>query len=250
MRSALAERGALSGRWSIHRVTQSCRRSEDRLCSHRSCISWFGACSRLCCCASGSSKELEIVVLRHELQILARQTRRPRLRSADRVFLAAASRLLPRCRWSSLFVSPDTLLRWHRQRGDGPIRTVVWAALQLPARSASLFCAWPREPTLGLPANRRRGWRPRLYCLSDDRPQAHPWRRSGTGGRTRWSHVAQVHPCSSGEPDRLRFLHRRHLPLDKAVRPVFIELGSRRVHLAGCSQNPTGAWGRGSRRAT
>jgi len=66
-------------------------------------------------CRSQEFKELEIVVLRHELEILRRQTRRPELRSADRAFLAAASRLLPRKRWRSLFVSPDTLLRWHRQ---------------------------------------------------------------------------------------------------------------------------------------
>ena len=66
-------------------------------------------------CRSQEFKELEIVVLRHELEILRRQTRRPELRPADRAFLAAASRLLPRKRWRSLFVSPDTLLRWHRQ---------------------------------------------------------------------------------------------------------------------------------------
>jgi putative transposase len=65
-------------------------------------------------CRSQEFKELEIVVLRHELEIL-RRTRRPELRPADRAFLAAASRLLPRKRWRSLFVSPDTLLRWHRQ---------------------------------------------------------------------------------------------------------------------------------------
>jgi hypothetical protein len=60
-------------------------------------------------------KELEIVVLRHELAVLRRQTRRPQLTTTDRVFLTAASRLLPRSRWQSFLVTPTTLLRWHRQ---------------------------------------------------------------------------------------------------------------------------------------
>src|SRR5918995_4401347 len=60
-------------------------------------------------------KELEIVVLRHELAVLRRQVRRPALRQADRVFLAAASRLLPRVKWSSFPVTPTTLLDWHRR---------------------------------------------------------------------------------------------------------------------------------------
>jgi hypothetical protein len=66
-------------------------------------------------CRSREFKELEIVVLHHELAILRRQVGRPALRPADRVFLTAASRLVPRQRWSSFFVTPDTLLRWHRQ---------------------------------------------------------------------------------------------------------------------------------------
>jgi putative transposase len=66
-------------------------------------------------CRSEEFKELEIVVLRHELAILRRQVARPALRSADRTFLAAASRLLSRKRWSSFFVTPDTLMHWHRQ---------------------------------------------------------------------------------------------------------------------------------------
>jgi len=60
-------------------------------------------------------KELEIVVLRHELSLLRRQTSRPRLRPSDRLFLAAASRLLLRSRWQSRLVAPTTLLRWHRR---------------------------------------------------------------------------------------------------------------------------------------
>jgi hypothetical protein len=59
-------------------------------------------------------KELEIV-LRHQLSVLRRQTHRPQLTTTDRVFLAAASRLLPRSRWKSFLVTPTTLLRWHRR---------------------------------------------------------------------------------------------------------------------------------------
>jgi len=85
-------------------------------------------------------KELEIVVLRHELSVLRRQTRRPQLTATDRLFLTAASRLLPRSGWRSFFVTPTTLLRWHRRlvarrrtytarRGrppiDGDIRALV-----------------------------------------------------------------------------------------------------------------------------
>src|SRR4029450_12576771 len=60
-------------------------------------------------------KELEIIVVRHELSVLRRQTRLPQLTTADRVFLAAASRLLPRSSWRSSLVTPATLLRWHQR---------------------------------------------------------------------------------------------------------------------------------------
>jgi putative transposase len=61
------------------------------------------------------AKELEIVVLRHQLAVLRRQVDRPDLNDGDRVLLAALSRLLPRSSWSGFMVTPATLLRWHRR---------------------------------------------------------------------------------------------------------------------------------------
>jgi hypothetical protein len=61
------------------------------------------------------AKDLEILVLRHQLRVLRRKTRRHRFTILDRVLLAAASRAIPRDRWASFLVTPQTLLRWHRE---------------------------------------------------------------------------------------------------------------------------------------
>jgi transposase InsO family protein len=61
------------------------------------------------------SKELEILVLRHELSILRRQVRQPRFEPQDRLLLAALSRVLPRRAWHAFVVRPETLLHWHRR---------------------------------------------------------------------------------------------------------------------------------------
>jgi putative transposase len=61
------------------------------------------------------AKDVEILVLRHQVAVLRRQVHRADLQPADRVVLAVLSRLLPRPRWSVFFMTPATLLRWHRE---------------------------------------------------------------------------------------------------------------------------------------
>ncbi len=66
--------------------------------------------------AGEATKDLEILVLRHQLRVLQRTTGRPKFTPLDRVLLAAACRVLPRQRWTAAFlVTPQTLLRWHRE---------------------------------------------------------------------------------------------------------------------------------------
>jgi putative transposase len=59
-------------------------------------------------------KDIELMVLRHELEVLGRQVGRPKLGAADRALLAAAACYLPRSSRAALLVTPRTLLRWHR----------------------------------------------------------------------------------------------------------------------------------------
>ena len=70
---------------------------------------------------SGRSKDLEIIVLRHQLTVLRRQDNRPELNrpelnNDDRTLLGAIAQALPRPRRAGWLVTPDTLLRWHRRR--------------------------------------------------------------------------------------------------------------------------------------
>src|ERR1700758_753866 len=64
---------------------------------------------------SDRAKDAEILILRHQVAVLQRQVKAPRLSRADRAVLTALARLLPgrQLRQLHLIVSPRTLLRWH-----------------------------------------------------------------------------------------------------------------------------------------
>ena len=75
----------------------------------RQVMSWLGLLAR-----SSRSKDVEILVLRHEVAVLRRQVRRPRLSWADRAVLTALTRLLSRTCRRHRIVAPAPILRWHR----------------------------------------------------------------------------------------------------------------------------------------
>lgn len=72
------------------------------------------------------SEDIEILVLRHQVKLLRGQAVPPRLRPVDRALLAFAARALPRDRWASFMVTPQTLLRWHRE--------LVWRKWTYPVK--------------------------------------------------------------------------------------------------------------------
>ncbi len=192
-----------------------------------------------------AAKDLEILVLRHQLVVLRRQTPRPKLEPADRALLAAISRALPRSRWSCFFVKPETLLRWHRrlvagawthphrQTGRPPLDEEV---KQLIIRLAKENPRWGHQRIKGelqhlgiqVSATSIRTMLRRHGLDPAPRRVATTWRAFLR------QQAAGIMACDFFTVDTV-WLRRFYVLF-------FIELGTRRVHLAGVTANPNGTW--------
>jgi transposase InsO family protein len=193
---------------------------------------------------SDEFKELEIVVLRHELAVLRRQLARPELSPPDRVFLAAASRLLPRARWRSFVVTPTTLLRWHRRlvarRWTYPRRVgrppIGGEMRELVLRLARENPRWGYQRIAG----ELRG----LGLTVSASMVRNLLRQAGLGpagerAGLSWRQFLRTQAQSMLAVD---FFTVETVSLRRLYVLFYIELGSRRVHLAGCTHNPDSAW--------
>jgi putative transposase len=189
-------------------------------------------------------KDLEIVVLRHELAILRRSTRRPSITAVDRLFLSAASRLLPRARWRTFIVTPATLLRWHRR-----LVTKRWTVARPVGRPP--MQREVRDVVLRLARENPRWGYPRIVGelkglgITVSATTVRAWLRAaglgpaGTRGKTTWREFVRAHRQSLLAVD---FFTVETIWLQRLYVLFFIELGSRRVHIAGCTPNPSAAW--------
>jgi putative transposase len=197
-------------------------------------------------CRSERQKEIEILLLRHQLRVLERQVGRPQLTQADRALLAAFSRVLPRRAWKrSFLVRPATLLRRHRELvarrwtyprrrpGRPPTSSEV---RQLVVRLARENPSWGYRRIqgelvgLGVTLAASTVW----TILRQAQIEPSPKRQE-----TSWPKFLRVQAASILECD---FLTVDTLFLKRFYVLFFIELATRRVHLAGITTNPDGRW--------
>ena len=194
---------------------------------------------------SVSQLQLENAVLRHQVKVLRRTVLRPELKDRDRAFLAAASRALCRDRWASFMVTPQTLLRWHRElvrrkwtyRRRGPGRP------PLDPETVDIIIRLGRE-------------NPRWGCVRIQGELRKLGIRVGASTVRRILRRADLGPAPRRMgPTWTQFLRaqgRGVLACDFfTVETVFlktlyvlffIELSTRRVHVAGTTSRPDSAW--------
>ena len=203
-------------------------------------LSWLALLAR-----SDAAKDAEILTLRHEVAVLRRTNPRPTLTWLDRAVLSALSRLLPAPLRRMRLVSPRTLLRWHAQlvarRWTYPHRRPGRPPTAPPIRALVLRMArenprWGYRRIqgelvgLGHPVAASTVW----TILKDAGLDPAP-RRAGPTWRQFLS--AQAHAILA-----IDFAHVDTVFLRRLYVLVVIEHGRRRVHLAGITAHPTGAW--------
>ena len=194
---------------------------------------------------STAAKDIELIVLRHQLEVLRRQVERPRLYATDRALLAAAARLLPRERRNGFLVTPQTLLRWHRElvrrrwrySRASPGRPSIRAETrELVLRLARENPRWGYQRIVGELAKLGLRVSPSTVrrVLAGAGLGPAPRRAGPTWREFLRQQAAGIIACDFFTVETA--LLRRYYVL------FFIELQSRRVHLAGCSANPSGGW--------
>jgi putative transposase len=192
-----------------------------------------------------AAKDLEILVLRHQLAVLRRQRPRPKLGPSDRALLAAVSRVLPRSRWSCFFITPETLLRWHRRLAAGawtyPHRQTGRPPLdqelqQLIIRLARENSRWGYQRIQGelLHLGVRLSARVIRTTLRRHGLVPAPRRAATTWRAFLRQQAAGIVACDFFTVDTV-WLRRLYVLF-------FIELDTRRVHLAGVTAHPDGQW--------
>ena len=197
---------------------------------------------------SDLSKDAELLVLRHENQVLRRQLRgRLRWDHADRLWLAALSRLVSRRRWPKVFpVTPATLLRWHR---DLVARKWDYTSQRRPGRPSTgtavkaLIIRMAREN----PAWGHRRIQGELARLGHAIAASTVWEILHAAGiepapRRAWPTWREFLAGQAHAIIACDFLVVETVLLKRLHVLVFIEHGTRRVHLAGVTAHPTGAW--------
>jgi hypothetical protein len=194
---------------------------------------------------SDRSKEVEILVLRHELAVLRRQSIRTRAEPAERALLATLSRVLPRRSWAAFSVRPETLLRWHRQlvsrRWTYPHRQPGRPPLERPRRQLIVRLArenphWGYQRIAGELKRLGLAVSPttvRKVLASADLPPA-PER-----GRQSWRSFLRQQAASTLACD---FFTIETLALQRIYVLFFISLATRRLEFIACTANPDGAW--------
>jgi transposase InsO family protein len=196
---------------------------------------------------SDRAKDAEILILRHQVAVLQRQVKAPRLSWADRAVLAALARLLPggQLRQLRLIVSPRTVLRWHadlvRWRWTFPRRAPGRPRTGQSVRSLVL------EMARGNPSWGYRRIHGELVGLGHKLAPSTVWRILKDAG-------IDPAPTRSGQTWRafleaqsktilaVDFFHVDTVLLRRLYVLFLIEHGTRRVHLIGVTAHPTGEW--------